>query len=133
MKLSGGCHCGAVRYETEAEPFDATICHCADCRRVAGAPMVAWFSVKPETLRIVKGAPRRYVSSARVERTFCADCGTPLTYRHLDLSRGLDITTASLDDPALVPPRDHVFFASHLPWVIPGDGLRRYATTRGAG
>ena len=133
MKLTGGCHCGAVRYETEADPFDTTFCHCADCRRIAGAPLVAWFSVPVETFRFVKGMPRRYASSARVDRGFCADCGTPLTYRHLDHSLGLDITTASLDDPSLVPPRDHVFFASRVPWMVPGDKLRRYATTRKAG
>jgi hypothetical protein len=42
VMLTGGCYCGAVRYETDGEPFHETICHCADCRRIVGAASVAW-------------------------------------------------------------------------------------------
>ena len=131
--LAGGCHCGAVRYEARGEPFHATFCHCADCRRVAGAPVVAWFSVAREGFRVVSGRMRTYASSPGVERGFCGECGTALTYA-ADTSPGeIDVTTASLDDPARVPPWDHVKFASRLPWVVPGDGLPRFAGGRDEG
>ncbi len=42
MKLTGGCHCGAIRYEVEGEPLTHALCHCSDCRRHSGAPMVGW-------------------------------------------------------------------------------------------
>ena len=129
--LTGGCHCGAVRYEVRGLPFHATICHCADCRRAAGAPMVAWFSVAPEGFRVVAGEMRLYASSARAQRGFCGDCGTALTYAAHDSPGEIDVTTASLDDPAPVPPEDHVQFGSHLPWVVPGDGLPRFRGSRG--
>ena len=131
--LAGGCHCGAVRYEARGVPFHATVCHCGDCRRAAGAPMVAWFSVAREGLRVVSGRMRTYASSARAERGFCGDCGTTLTFASHDLPGEIDVTTASLDDPAGVPPLDHVQFGSRLPWVIPGDGLPRFPGTRGEG
>jgi len=130
---TGGCHCGAVRFEAGGDPFHATICHCGDCRRAAGAPMVAWFSVPRTGFRVVSGTMRLYASSARAERGFCGDCGTTLTFAAHDLPGEIDVTTASLDDPALVPPWDHVQFAAHLPWVVPGDGLPRFPGTRGEG
>jgi hypothetical protein len=42
MVITGGCHCGAVRYEAVGEALTHALCHCSDCRRSAGAPMVAW-------------------------------------------------------------------------------------------
>ena len=131
--LAGGCHCGAVRYEAEGVPFHPTICHCGDCRRVAGAPVVAWFTVARDAFRLVRGKMRLYASSPRAERGFCGDCGTPLTFAAHDLPAEMDVTTASLDDPARMPPADHTQVASRLPWMVVADGLPQYPTTRGEG
>ena len=57
--LQGGCHCGQVRYEVTGRPYHLTVCHCTDCRRTSGAPMVAWFSVAPQEFRITNGTPQR--------------------------------------------------------------------------
>ncbi len=131
--LTGGCFCGRIRYEADGTPFHATICHCADCRRVAGSPCVAWFSLAASGLRFVAGVPRRFASSARAMRSFCPDCGTPLTFQHADCPAEIDITTCSLDDPGLVPPRDHVRTTGRLSWVHMDDGLREYPATRPGG
>jgi len=131
--LTGGCYCGHVRYEAEGEAFHETLCHCADCRRVAGAPAVAWFSVATAGLRFVAGTPRRFPSSPGVTRSFCPDCGTSLTYQSDATPAETDITTASLDQPEAMPPRDHTHAGSRLPWLRLGDGLPRYATTREGG
>jgi hypothetical protein len=132
MMLAGGCYCGAVRYEADGAPFHRTLCHCVDCRRVSGAPAVAWFSVARAALRFTQGSPMWYRSSPQVTRGFCAQCGTQLTYAH-DTSPGeIDITTCSLDDPQALPPEDHTFARSRLHWLRTNDGLPEYATTRGA-
>lgn len=123
--LDGGCFCGAVRYVAEGEPFHPTICHCADCRRAAGAPCVAWFSVATARLRFTRGRPRFFASSAKAERGFCADCGTTLTWRGLATPEEIDVTIASLDDPEAVPPADHTQAASRLSWLKLADGLPR--------
>ena len=47
-KHSGGCHCGAIRYDIEGEALTHALCHCTDCRRHAGAPMVGW-TMYPQT------------------------------------------------------------------------------------
>jgi hypothetical protein len=128
--ITGGCFCGRIRYEARGEPFNATICHCADCRRVTGAPVVAWFSVMPSALRFVSGEPKRFASSAAVVRSFCPDCGTPLTFQHRGFPAEIDITTCSLDDPELVPPRDHVRTRRRLSWIHLADGLPKHPASR---
>jgi hypothetical protein len=133
MALTGGCSCGAVRYETEATPFHRTLCHCVDCRRAAGAPAVAWFTVPAQALRFVHGAPAVHRSSPQVGRSFCAACGTPLTYRNDAYPDEVDVTTCSLDDPEIASPQDHTFASQRLPWMRIDDGLPVYPRLRGEG
>jgi hypothetical protein len=128
--LEGGCFCGKIRYEVHGVPFNASICHCVDCRRVAAAPIVAWFSVKRSEFRYVRGEPRQFASSEKVRRAFCPDCGTPLTYWQGEAPDDIDISTASLDHPASVPPQDHVWMAQSLPWIRMSDDLPHYPSGR---
>ncbi len=116
-ELSGGCSCGKIRYNLKAEPVSAAMCHCTDCRKAAGAQSVAWITVPLESYTIVTGDPKQYHSSPKVTRTFCSDCGTPLTYRHEDRGRDIDITTGSLDDPERYPPTKDIFDRDRLSWV----------------
>ena len=128
--MVGGCYCGNIRYQVEGRLFHSTVCHCSDCRRVAGAPFVAWFSVALSGLRFIAGKPASFASSAKGTRTFCPKCGTPLTFQNADLPDEIDITTCSLDDPNDVPPLDHTRVAGRLSWVHLADGLREYAGLR---
>ncbi|HEY5957431.1 MAG TPA: GFA family protein [Polyangiaceae bacterium] len=126
----GGCLCGAVRYEVQGKPFNRTICHCSICRRAAGAPMVAWFSVAVNDFRFVAGNPKQFRSSPKGTRTFCPDCGTQLTFGFDDQANELDVTIASLDDPSLVPPSDHTFFRDRVSWLVLADDLPTYDEAR---
>ncbi len=131
--LTGGCLCGQVRYEADGAPFHATVCHCINCRGATAAPSVAWFSVMSPALRFLAGEPRHYSSSPGVRRSFCPNCGTPLTFQRTDLTDEIDVTTCSLDDPEKVPPRDHVRTRSKLSWVRVDDGLPAFPETRSGG
>lgn len=133
MSLLGGCFCGAVRYEASGEPFNSTLCHCVDCRKVAGAPAVAWFSVGSAALRWTAKEPAFFSSSAGVMRGFCPACGTTLTFQDARALDEIDIATCSLDEPERVPPADHTFVRSRLGWMRLHDGLPEYPTTRSAG
>jgi len=117
MALKGGCACGALRYETDAAPFHRTLCHCVDCRRASGAPAVAWFTVPADALRWVTGSPAVHRSSPQVQRSFCAACGTPLTYRNDGYAQELDVQTCTLDDPEAASPRDHTFASQRVSWM----------------
>lgn len=130
--LSGGCFCGAVRYEAEGAPFHETNCHCEICRRTSGAPMVAWFSVPRSGFRLVSGIPARFPSTATGTRSFCAQCGTQLTFENSDTPDEIDVTIASLDEPDRLPPKDHTYVRSRLRWIRLADQLPQYQKVRDA-
>jgi hypothetical protein len=116
--MLGGCHCGAVRYEAIGEPKGHALCHCSDCRRHAGAPMVGWMMFREERVTITKGALKSYKSSEHGRREFCADCGTGLFYRNAEILPGvIDIQSGTLDDSSQIPARCHIQTAERLPWM----------------
>ncbi|MBI3197922.1 MAG: GFA family protein [Rhodospirillales bacterium] len=130
MMLQGGCFCGAIRYEADDTPIQATACHCSICRRTSAAPVVAWFTVKPKAFRIVSGQPKSFRSSDHATRAFCPSCGTPLTFQSARYPDEIDVTTCSLDDPEQVPPRSHTWRASGVSWIKSADGLAAYPEKR---
>ena len=91
---------------------------------------MAWFSVARSELRWLQGVPKRYRSSAQATRSFCARCGTQLTYESDTYPDEIDITTCSLDDPELAPPTDHTRTSSRLRWVKLDDGLPQHGEER---
>ena len=115
--LAGGCFCGAIHYEATGTPFHETLCHCAMCRRSAGAPAAAWISVARAGFRWTRGVPARFASSPHAVRSFCGTCGTALAFEARDLPEELDLTTASLDAPEAHPPRDQIHCESRLGWM----------------
>jgi hypothetical protein len=126
LPLEGGCLCGAVRYRIGAEPDHAGFCHCRMCQRAAGAPVLAWLTVARNAFAWTKGEPDVYRSSAKAERLFCGACGTQLVFREAALPDELDVTLASLDEPASVRPSHHIWTSSRIPWFDVADDLLRY-------
>jgi hypothetical protein len=126
--LTGGCHCGAVRYEIEGEPLHHALCHCSDCRRHAGAPMVGWAMFPVDAVRTVKGEPKVYGSSENGRRHFCAECGTGLFYVNEQMLPGLiDVQSGTLDDPEALPAGAHIQVAERLNWVATAHTLPEFA------
>ncbi len=114
--LTGGCQCGAVRYRLDAAPRGASICHCRMCQKATGSPYGAFAPVAREALAFTRGAPKIFHSSEIAERGFCADCGTPLTYRNVKSSR-ISVTICSLDDPDAVAPESQLDAEGAVAWV----------------
>lgn len=126
----GGCLCGAVRYRLEDPPLHAGYCHCRICQRAAGAPVVAWGTWPADRFTWLQGEPRTFASSARGARSFCPSCGTPLTFVDPDDPALVDVTLASLDDPAAFAPEHHSWTMSRVRWLDLGDELPRYTGAR---
>jgi hypothetical protein len=127
MKQSGGCHCGGIRYEVEGEPLTHALCHCSDCRRHSGAPMVGWTMYPQEALQILKGAPKTYESSQHGRREFCPDCGTGLFYSNASFLPGLiDIQSATYDEQDAVPAQIHIQVAERITWMENAHALPKY-------
>ena len=117
--LTGGCHCGAVRYEAEETPQRHSICCCTDCRRSAGAPFVAWAVYKQGEVRVTKGQPKERASSAHATRSFCGACGTGLFYVSETYLPGMiDLQTATLDEPEhMIAPQAVVQTSERIGWA----------------
>jgi hypothetical protein len=118
MAITGGCHCGAIRYEAEGEALTHALCHCTDCRRAAGAPMVGWTMYRTDKVKVTRGAPKIYHSSEHGRRHFCAACGTGLFYTNATMLPGIiDVQSATYDDPDAVPARAHIQVAERIGWM----------------
>jgi hypothetical protein len=115
--VTGGCFCGAIRYEFTAGDYPAANCHCSMCRRISGAPYVAWVVVPQANFHFRAGTPAELQSSERGKRYFCARCGTHLACviaAHPDI---IDVTIGSLDHPEQFAPRFDIHTDTRLPWV----------------
>lgn len=114
----GRCHCGAVAYQVTGEPLHHALCHCSDCRRHAGAPVVGWAMFKATDVTVTRGTPKVYASSEHGRRLFCADCGTGLFYENAQMLPDLiDVQAATLDDPNAIPAQVHIQTAERLTWM----------------
>lgn len=115
--LSGGCHCGAVRYQMPAEVAHHTLCHCIDCRKASGAPAVAWAMARTDQMTIT-GETRMYASSDHGRRYFCGQCGTGLFYTSETVFPGMtDVQSATLDDPDALPLQAQIQTADRIGWM----------------
>jgi len=112
-QLTGGCQCGAVRYALFGAPTGASICHCRMCQKAVANYFAALAGVKRNEFAWTRGSPGSFRSSELIERDFCRDCGTPLTYRALDKDR-VSVTIGSLDDPDRVHPEHQYGVESRL-------------------
>ena len=111
--VSGGCMCGAVRYECVGEPLYVGYCHCRSCRHHSGAAVAGMLVFMPEQVSFTTGSISPYQSSPGVRRGFCGKCGTTLTWE----GRGLiSLHIGALDDPDAHAPSLHWRWEERSPW-----------------
>ncbi len=120
--LTGGCLCGAVRYEARPEERAGYYCHCRMCQLAVGNTRAAFFNLLKSQVRWTATAPATYASSRFARRGFCGRCGTPLSFEYLG-SKRMDLTVGSLDEPGAITPASHFAVESRLPGWHAADGL----------
>ncbi len=123
---TGGCMCGAVRYQVPGEPVWVGHCHCKSCRRHTGAPVVTLVAFEGDRVKFTKGDRKIYSSSPGVGRGFCGECGTPLTWE----GKGSDCLMinfhiSTLDNPDDYVPDRHWFHGHRITWFEVADDLPR--------
>ena len=118
-KIDGGCQCGAVRYEINAEPSFAGHCHCKDCQKSTGVghATVGGF---PEAAIKITGTTKSYQSNTdtggTATRKFCPECGGRISYQTSNMPGMVLIMAGSLDQPELLQPTMAVFGKRRLAW-----------------
>ncbi len=117
--FTGGCACGAVRYECNADPMVAGHCHCRACQRASGAGHASHIMLPKAAMKIT-GDLKFYDAEAdsgnMVSRGFCPNCGSPVLANNSGMAEMTAIRAASLDDPSLFEPILVVFTETAQPW-----------------
>lgn len=115
--FTGGCLCGAVRFESTADPRMAGHCHCVDCRKSSGSGHCTHVMV-PEPALTVSGAVTFYDRPAdsgnMVSRGFCGTCGSPLYSKNAAMPGLVFVRASALDVPDIVTPQ-MIVYASRAP------------------
>ena len=126
--VTGGCMCGAVRYETRGESFGVIHCHCQSCRKHNGAPVVTLAGFKADQVKFSGDERKIYESSPGVGRAFCGRCGTPLTWESDGGDRGpiFEFHISTFDNPDALVPSAHSFYSERITWMDIADNLPRY-------
>lgn len=133
--FSGGCACGAIRYECSAEPLLSFNCHCRDCQRASGSAYASILSVPVAAFTLTKGTPKYHRvtgdSGNTLDRGFCPECGSPVVIEAQRASTyGLiSLWAASLDDPSWFRPTMDIFVVSAQPWDYMNPALRKLERT----
>lgn len=123
---TGGCLCGAVRYELRGDATSVTYCHCSMCRRWHGH-VGAYAAVdRADFVLAEQRGLKWHSSSPDVRRGFCAECGSSLFFDHADLPK-MAFCPGTLDGPTNLPSKAHIFVASRGDYYsLTEDGLLRF-------
>ena len=130
LPLTGGCSCGALRYEVTTLPLMLYVCHCTECRRQSTAAFGMSMPVVKDGFRITRGEPafcERTAESGRiVKAAFCARCGVRVLHMPARNEAVVNVKPGTLDDPSWVRPTAHLWTRSKLPWVVIPDGMLQF-------
>ncbi|MEZ5668649.1 MAG: GFA family protein [Alphaproteobacteria bacterium] len=128
--MTGGCLCGAVRYEADTQGGGGH-CQCTDCRRVSGTGHSSHMIV-PEAAFRMSGTLRYYDKAADsgniVSRGFCPTCGAPVLSRNAGYAGVVFVRPSSLDDPEAFKPAMVVYTSRGPSWDRIDPALPAFAT-----
>ncbi|MDR3507181.1 MAG: GFA family protein [Caulobacteraceae bacterium] len=131
---TGGCLCGALRYEARGEPLYAGNCYCADCRKASGSGFIPFMAFSREALTF-SGEGRTYRSRAfnggDAVRNFCGICGGLVFGGELDISDSFTLYAGSLDDPSRFHPTVAIFNRDRPAWATLPPGMTVFETMPG--
>ncbi len=130
-KIVGGCLCGSVRYESEAEVVLTTVCHCRNCQKQTSSAFSVLVVLPKGNLRI-EGPALASVETVGedtglpVTRRFCPECGSGIT-SEVTATPDLEwLKAGTLDDPSWLRPQMHMWTSSAQPWVNIDDAIPTY-------
>lgn len=133
--MTGGCVCGAARFEARGQPYRVGLCHCLRCRKSHGAPFNA-FAVFPRTAvsflnsvgeALDLGELGAFATSKEGRQHFCRICGSPMFHADVGVDE-VEIFLGSLDEPNRLSPTYETFTPRRERWIAELSGLARHYT-----
>jgi hypothetical protein len=105
---TGGCACGAIRYETSSEPIAENHCQCHDCQKRSGTGHGSYLTFAQRAAMTITGEAKSWRvagdSGSDKHYTFCPICGTPVYVTFVAAPEMIALHAASLDDPGQFNP-----------------------------
>lgn len=130
LPVTGGCVCGAVRFEISADPLMMLKCHCRDCQQISGGPYTPAVIFPYPAFKTTKGEIQRYgtpsLAGRHNLRGFCAKCGSRLTGAENPGKGIIGVVASSLDDPSLFKPQMDLFVSDAQPWDLMDPALPKH-------
>ena len=130
LPITGGCFCGAIRFQVKAQPINQYYCHCSICRRYSGSPLTASATFPYSSFDLVSGEPHCFNTSPGYERMTCSVCGSLFGGRTNSEPKIAAIRMGSLDDHDAFTPKMHLYTSSQVSWLNIVDDLPRYSEGR---
>ncbi|MGH8222235.1 MAG: GFA family protein [Woeseiaceae bacterium] len=127
---TGGCLCGAVRFELDEEPGPIDVCYCEMCRKASGGPLATNAPIRAAAFRFSAGAAvvSGYESSPGETRHFCSRCGSPLFSTRVDRPGVMRVRVGTINEPLTTRPAISYHTASKCNWWQILDTLPRIET-----
>jgi len=130
LPMTGGCQCGAVRYEIRAAPLTLYACHCSECQKQSSSAFGMSLSVPRDGFAITRGEPRHWQRSSdsgrAVDCFFCGTCGVRIYHSGSGGSDWLNVKPGTLDDTRWLRPVGHLWTNSAQGWVPLGEEMLIY-------
>lgn len=129
LPLTGGCTCGAVRFEISEPLLGSMICHCKRCQRRTGTAFSVSALTAPGSFRLVSGEEvlETYVPDGGWHKSFCRACGGHVSASNPENPGAIGVRMGAFDDDPGIRPMLHQFTAYAVAWLpIPDDGLPRF-------
>ena len=121
--LTGGCECGAVRYQVPDAFLYSLNCHCSRCRAATGSAFKALAGIERGKLEITDGAADLLVfGEDDLNDTRCAACGS-LLFSVVRDGGYVHVAMGSLVDEPSIRPAEHIYVGSKAPWFEITDDL----------
>jgi hypothetical protein len=131
MKIDGGCHCGAIRFEAEIDPAKVAICHCTDCQTLSGTAFRTVVPASGDQFKLLSGKPKIYVKTAesgnKRQQAFCGECGTPIYSAAIDNTPAYSLRVGAIRQRGELKPRVQYWCRSALGW-LPELGEKKFPT-----
>jgi hypothetical protein len=130
LPLTGGCLCGAVRFEIDEPLVSASWCHCTRCQRRTGTPASVQGRIAPGSFRLLQGEDvvRAYEpADGGFGKAFCGECGSALWAVNPENGEIMAVRFGAFDGDPGIRPQWHQFVDYAAAWdEMPDDGLPRY-------
>ncbi|WDE08902.1 GFA family protein [Thalassomonas viridans] len=133
MKITGGCHCGELKYQARIDPDKVLICHCTDCQQLSGTAFRTVVVSEPDGLIFTRGQAKEYIKTAesgnKRAQGFCANCGSAIYATSADKSNRIyGIRVGSVHQRNELVPSSQIWCRSSVPWLEQLPDMTEYET-----